>query len=82
MVELKADKPLRRGIPGTDLYLELYGTRMVVKVRGSKRSGVSVVYRDAIQKAGTYPDSAPAKIKDALDYLRWVATKTRRLKEK
>ena len=64
MVDLDFDKPLKRGIPNSPYYVELYGTKVVIKTRGSRKSGVTLYWSGAIENA-VHPANAPAKIRNA-----------------
>ena len=81
MIDLDHDNPLKRGIPNTPFFLELKGSFVTLRVRGSRRPGVTVPWASVLEIAD-YPKTAPAKITNATDYLRWVNMKVERRKEK
>ena len=80
MTELKPDKPLKRSIPNSPFYVKLYSGYFEVNVTGSKRPGVHVNWMDLLGKTRA-PDTAPAKISNGLEYLRWMAEKKSKRKE-
>lgn len=80
MVELNNDRPLKRGLPGTPFYVELYGDRVVVKAHGSKSDGVAIYWSGNLVSLKP-PISAPAKFNNAMEYLRWLAGKVERRKD-
>jgi hypothetical protein len=43
VIELK-DTPLKRGLPGTPYYVELFHNRFVLRVKGSRREGVTIFW--------------------------------------
>ena len=80
MVNLKhaPARPLRRGVPATSYFIELSPTLFTVKVRGSRRPGVSLPLMEVIRHLSV-PASAPAKFHgDPAAYLHWVASKLRK----
>src|SRR5688500_6346202 len=75
MTEL-TDKPLKRGIPLLQSYVSLTETGIEIKVRGSRREGLRILWRDVIVHADL-PENRPAKIGTPIEYLTWVAGKKR-----
>jgi hypothetical protein len=75
MVEL-TDKPLKRGIPLLNAYVNLTNAGIEIKVRGSRREGLHISWGDVIVNA-ELPANRPAKISTAIEYLTWVAGKKR-----
>jgi hypothetical protein len=73
MVEL-TDKPLKRGIPHMVCYVILTKMGVEIKVKGSRRPGLFILWSEIIDHAGL-PDNRPAKIGTAREYLTWVAGK-------
>ncbi len=79
MVNLKHPpaRPLRRGIPGTSYYVEITPAMFTVKMRGSRRPGVSLPLMELLGCLSV-PDNAPAKFHgDPIAYLHWIASKVR-----
>lgn len=80
MVDLKRApaRPLRRGIPGTSYYVEITPAMFTVKVRRSRRPGVSLPLMELLGRLSV-PNNAPAKFHgDPIAYLHWIAAKTRK----
>ncbi len=84
MIELSTDKPLKRAIPGTSIYMELFGGHVTFKVKGSRREGCTVNWMLLLRSAVPHvPENAPASLeRNALAYLRWVAEKRDKRKAK
>jgi len=79
MIELSADKPLKRGIPGTHFYVELFAGHFTIKARGSRRSGAHCNWVLVLKSPeAVVPMSAPAKIRNGLEYLRWIVERQER----
>lgn len=84
MVDLRRSpaRPLRRGIPGTPYFIELSASAISVKVRGSRRPGVSLALMEVIGRLSV-PDKAPAKFHgEPIAYLQWAASKVRKKRKK
>ncbi len=80
MVNLKhaPARPLKRGIPGTPYYVEITPAMFTVKVRGSRRPGVSLPLMELLGLLSV-PDNAPAKFHgDPIAYLYWIASRVRK----
>lgn len=70
--------PLRRGIPGTPYFLEISPTLFAVKVRGSRRPGVSLPLFEVVRRLST-PETVPAKFHaDPVAYLEWVTKRKKK----
>jgi len=70
-------RPLKRGIPGTSYYFEITPVMFTVKMRGSRRPGVSLALMELLGCLSV-PDNAPAKFHgDPIAYLHWIASKVR-----
>lgn len=78
MVELNK-RPLKRGIALKLFYVELTESGVEIKVRGSRRPGVRLLWAEIIERA-TMPETRPAKIGTAMEYLDWVVGKMKRQK--
>ncbi len=77
MTDLKHSpaRPLKRGIPGTSYYVEITSAMFKVKMRGSRRPGVSLPLMELLGCLSV-PDNAPAKFHgDPIAYLHWIASK-------
>ena len=73
MIEL-TDRPLKRGIPLLHSYVNLTKAGIEIKVRGSRRQGLRILWGDVIIHADL-PDDRPAKISTPIEYLAWIAGK-------
>jgi hypothetical protein len=75
MVEL-TDRPLKRGIALMQSYVNLTETGIEIKVRGSRKQGLRILWGDVIIHADL-PENRPAKIATPIEYLAWVIGKRR-----
>jgi len=75
MIEL-TENPLKRGIPLRSCYVNLTEAGIEIKVRGSRRRGLFILWGEVIDHA-TPPDDRPAKIGTPSEYLAWVLSKRR-----
>ena len=75
MIEL-TEKPLKRGIPLLSAYVNLTDAGIEIKVRGSRKQGLLILWGDVIIHAAL-PENRPAKIGTPIEYLTWVAGKRR-----
>jgi hypothetical protein len=73
MIEL-THRPLKRGIPFLQCYVNLSQAGIEIKVRGSRRPGLFIHWGDVAINAAL-PDNRPAKIATPIEYLTWVAGK-------